>query len=51
MVRFNVDVDVDEERALQSFLDSLKDFDSNMLVIKELENEIKKRQGTFSEID
>jgi hypothetical protein len=40
-----------EDKDIDDFFSLLRDFDSNMLVIKELENEIKKRQGTFSEID
>jgi hypothetical protein len=40
-----------EDRDIEDFFLSLRDFDSNILVIKELENEIKKRQGGFSEID
>jgi hypothetical protein len=40
-----------EDRDIEDFFSLLRDFDSNILVIKELENEIKKRQGTFSETD
>jgi hypothetical protein len=37
------------EKELDNFFASLKDYDSNLMVIKEMENEIKKRQGSFSE--
>jgi hypothetical protein len=39
------------EKELDDFFASLKDYDSNLLVFKEMENEIKKRQGSFSETD
>jgi hypothetical protein len=42
---------ITEDKDIDDFFSLLKDFDSNMFVIKELENEIKKRQGAFSEID
>jgi hypothetical protein len=37
------------ENELDNFFALLADCDSNMMVIKEMENEIKKRQGRFSE--
>jgi hypothetical protein len=42
---------ITEDKDIEDLFAALKDFDSNMLAIKEFENEIKKRQGGFSEID
>jgi hypothetical protein len=37
------------EKELDNFFASLIDCDTNLMVIKEMENEIKKRRGSFSE--
>jgi hypothetical protein len=41
----------DYDNDLERFFSSLKDFDTNMLVIEEYKREMVKRQGTFSETD
>ena len=38
-----------KDRDIDSFFSKLKDFDSNMIVIEEFKNHIKKVQGKFEE--
>ena len=38
-----------EDRDIEDFFSRLKDFDSNMIVVEEFKNHIKKVQGKFED--
>jgi hypothetical protein len=41
--------DLDEEKEIERFFHLLRDTDNNLLVIKDMEDSIKRVQGRFSE--
>jgi hypothetical protein len=48
-MRYDNENSNDNTKTIEDFLSSLRNFDSNMLVIEEYKREMIRRQGTFSE--
>jgi hypothetical protein len=46
-----MNIDLDEEKEIERFSHLLRDTDNNLLVIKDMEDSIKRVQGRFSETD
>jgi hypothetical protein len=44
-----MNIDLDEEKEIERFFHLLRDTDNNLLVIKDMEDSIKRVQGRFSE--